>query len=299
MSETSLTKILAPVAAGPDTPEATVRFFHDLASRMEGSLTLLSVMDPESLSADERAALDTGESGLRRGLIDRLSEYIASEDSETEAIVRVGQPAETIVREARDGFGLIAMATRGRAGIRRGLLGSVTDEVLRSSDVPVLVVAPGSVAQLSERLETLIVPLDGSEAAERALRPAVELATRLGLKIVLVRVTNISGAHTPISTVALSITENVDVEAESDRNIQSYLDDRAESLSSLKLAVETRILRGEAASRIVEFARETPGSMTVLTTRGRSGLERLVAGSVTDTLVRNSGDPVMVIPPTH
>ncbi len=297
VSETLLTRILAPVTIEPHAPKETLQFFHDLASKLGISLTLLSVIDSGSLSADEYVSFDGYKRELQRGIAEILSERITSGSIEVETIILVGPPAETILREARDRLGLIAMPTRGRAGIRRGLLGSVTDEVLRKSDMPVLVVAPGSLSHLSERLETLIVPLDGSESAERALRPAAELATRLGLKIILVRVANISAAHTPLSANALSIIE--DAEAEAERNIRSYLRDKAEPLSALDLEVETCIMRGGAASCIAELARETPGSITLLTTRGQSGLRRLVTGSVADTLIRNSGKPVVIIPPTR
>ena len=112
----------------------------------------------------------------------------------------------------------------------------------------------------------------------------------------LVRVTNPAGAHTPVSVAFLTVSEHVDVKDLSDRNIQSYLDESAEYVSERGLEVETRILRGSPGLGIVELAQEKSGSMVMMTSHGRSGFKRLVRGSVTDTVIRHSEDPLVVIP---
>jgi len=60
-------------------------------------------------------------------------------------------------------------------------------------------------------------------------------------------------------------------------------------------SVEERLLTGSAAGAILDLVRENPDSLVAITTHGRSGVERWVLGSVTDRLVRHSGQPVLVI----
>ena len=59
--------------------------------------------------------------------------------------------------------------------------------------------------------------------------------------------------------------------------------------------MEERLIHGEPAGAIVDLAKETPNALVAMTTHGRSGVERWVMGSVTDRLVRHSGQPVLVI----
>ncbi len=303
MPKTSLSRILIPVSH-PDTPEAATRFFYDLASGLDGSVTMLSVVEPESLSEDEQAAIrtDTGIGQVERSYREFLARSAGSvgyENAEVEAVVSFGQPAAEIIRHAESGFDLITMLTHARGLIQRGFLGSVTDEVIRGSSVPVITAAPSSFGHLSERLETLIVTLDGSTLAERALDPACELAAKLDLKMILVRAAHYPGSHTPVSSVFAEVAHDLDVEEMSDQRLRPYLDDIARDLSARGLTVEMRILRGNPTHHIVELAQGTSGSMVVMTTHGHSGFRRLVVGSVTDHVVRYSGRPVMVIPPSR
>jgi nucleotide-binding universal stress UspA family protein len=76
-----------------------------------------------------------------------------------------------------------------------------------------------------------------------------------------------------------------------------YLTGVGKELERQGVPVRWDVLRGTAGHRIVEFARETPGSMVVMTTHGRSGLRRWVLGSVADEVVRASGEPVLVVRP--
>lgn len=60
-------------------------------------------------------------------------------------------------------------------------------------------------------------------------------------------------------------------------------------------SVEDRVVSGNSAISILDLVQETPDCLVALTTHGRSGVERWILGSVTDRLVRHSGQPVLVI----
>ena len=105
-------------------------------------------------------------------------------------VVEQGQAEKIIVEKAaRDKETLIGMATRGRSGIHRWLMGSVAEKVLRGATNPLLLVRGDEEGKSDGEatLKSIVVPLDGSKLAETVLPPAVDLAKKLSLEIVLTR----------------------------------------------------------------------------------------------------------------
>ncbi len=235
----------------------------------------------------------------------RLEEMVAPfrrQDMQVEALAAVGQdPAEEIVRTAQQrGCDLIAMSTHGRGFFSRAISGSVASDVLRVSPMPVMVVRSRDDAAAAGNdlaLSSIIVPLDGSEFAERALPYAAYLAEALSLQVVLVRVLA-SGDTSLQPGGALPYPDSTHVAATQEMESQAiqYLGDIAYPLTSRGLDVRWHLLRGAPANSLVEFAVATPANMIVLASHGRSGLKRWLLGSVAEDLIRHSGDPVLVIP---
>ncbi|MCH8224113.1 MAG: universal stress protein, partial [Chloroflexi bacterium] len=208
----------------------------------------------------------------------------------------VGEPAQEIIAMAkRKHTDVIAMATRGRSGIGRGFLGSVTDKVAHSSAIPMLVVRPGE-GGIMEPISRLIVGLDGSRVSEAALDPACHLAASLEVPVLLLRATAVA------ARMALYGGEPyfaaADLYGDTDEEAKKYLDSIAARQKELVADVETRVGPGVAYNELQTAAAEQPGSLIILATRGRSGLTRWVLGSVTDRIIRSSDGPVLVIPPT-
>lgn len=104
----------------------------------------------------------------------------------------MGDPAEVIVQYAKDiGADVIAMATHRGSAIARGVLGSVTDRVLRSAGIPVMAVHPESLSAFTGsqgQPETIVVPLDGSERSASVVDIALEVAKAVGAEVVFFRV---------------------------------------------------------------------------------------------------------------
>ena len=141
-----------------------------------------------------------------------------------------------------------------------------------------------------------MVPLDGSPLAESVL-PYVEfLAQQLSLDIMLVRVLKIVKDVTVLLAPSEPHFDSGDLEAEIEAEAAGYLDAVAERLRAKSLKVDLRVLKGNPAVAITDLARETPHDMIALASHGRSGHTRWVMGSIADTLVRMSGDPVLVVP---
>ena len=101
-----------------------------------------------------------------------------------------GKPADAIIEHSRGGKGtLIAMATHGRSGLYRWMLGSVAEKVLRGSHNPLFLVRAHEegVTDGAAMIKSIVVPLDGSELAESVLPTAMEVAKALDLEVVLCR----------------------------------------------------------------------------------------------------------------
>ena len=213
-----------------------------------------------------------------------------------------GNPADQIIREAENTSDtLIAMATHGRAGVSRWMMGSVTDKVLHATANPLLIIhaqEDGS-GSTEVSLKNLIVPLDGSPLAEEILPHMEALAKALDLNVILVRVTPSSQEYGRYLGQDMVAVVNVDYDKyseEASAEAEGYLHQINERISQNGVSsVDERTLRGNAANEILDLLQDIPDSLVALTTHGRSGMGRWMLGSVADRLVRHSGHPVLVV----
>ncbi|MFO7893622.1 MAG: universal stress protein [Longimicrobiales bacterium] len=143
-------RVLVPLD-GSELAEAILDPAARLARQTGASLVLLRVMDPR-LPTDAPylpATVEGTEARFQerrteaRDYLDRVAERLRGEGVEVADVeVREGSAAPTILEQAGEGADIVAMATHGRGGLRRWLLGSVSDKVLRGADRPVLIVRP-------------------------------------------------------------------------------------------------------------------------------------------------------------
>ncbi len=136
-------------------------------------------------------------------------------------------------------------------------------------------------------VKTILVPLDGSIVAEAALKPAVDLATKEGAKLVLLRAAE---AHT------LPMTDQIDAQVAVMREAEAYLDNaRARVMAAGVAEVEVSAWYGPPAEAIVEAARHRDADLIVMSSHGRSGVARLVLGSVAESVLRATAVPILLI----
>ncbi len=301
-------RVLVPLD-GSRLAKAILPYVSELVGRLGARVVLLSVVGSKWPSMQGRVVEGPGQAAgeqMTREELARRAEaqaraYLervkASLPARTEAVVAFGRPAETIVQEQeRLGCDLIAMSTHGRTGVQRGILGSVTDKVLHSTTVPMLVFRPpdeGQAVQSGASISTVVVPLDGSELSESVLPYAEELARRLGLEIVLVESVSLMTEDVFFGEFYFNPTP---IERELLIEADRYLKGLAQRLQTRGLRARASALMDVPARAIVRFARETPGSIIAMSTRGRSGVTRWLLGSVTENVVRGSGVPVLVVP---
>ena len=153
-------------------------------------------------------------------------------------------------------------------------------------------------------MQRFLVPLDGSELAETALPYARELASQFSGTIYLVRVVLLPGQLAAASLggsggidgmSALDIKAIDEAVALQMEDASSYLEEQAQKLQNAGLKVEWEVRQGTPAEEIVQSAQAKEIDLIAISSHGRSGLGRLVFGSVCDRVMRDSGIPVLVL----
>jgi nucleotide-binding universal stress UspA family protein len=247
------TRLLIPLD-GSKTAEKVLPYARFLARTLKLTVELLEVIDIAEIATHVSPEKAQFVNTVIENRARRSEQYLRGvagtfPGANVKCTVEKGTAAEVIIEKAAADKGtLISMATHGRSGINRWLLGSVAEKVLRGATNPLLLIRATEEAKTEGKasLRTVIVPLDGSELAEQMLPTVAESAMKkLGVD--------------KVSCVA------------------EY---------------------GLAADEIISFARKTPDNLIAMCTHGHSGVKRWMLGSVTETVVRHSGDPVLVIRPT-
>src|SRR5581483_700715 len=135
------------------------------------------------------------------------------------------------------------------------------------------------------KMKVVLVPLDGSELAARAVPFATAIAARSGWSLLLLRAVNTLSA--PTDTVGLALKQEA----------QEALDAVAASLAASGVSAVTRVVDGQAETAILEATADEDVSVIVMSTHGRRGVGRFIYGSVTDTVLRHAPVPVVTVPP--
>jgi nucleotide-binding universal stress UspA family protein len=208
--------------------------------------------------------------------------------------IRLGEPAAAILELVSEcEADLVVMATHGRSGLGRALLGSVADQVLRSGTVPVLLLHPNH--HRTEALRTVLVPVDGTPGAAVALATAVPLARSSGARLLLVRATVPLPLWVYEPTLGLNTGPLIDPMWNEDARLaaEAYAEGLAARLRRAGLATEGQGISGQPGAAIVAAA--VDADLIVMSTHGRGGPLRSILGSVANEVVRKSRRPVLLV----
>ena len=280
-------KVLVPLD-GSKFSEQILPLVRRIAEAMLIPVELLLVTEP-----DARPPLSTQPP---------VSDYLESVEKKYFAaptrVIRIaarGKPADVIIDHAEAEHScLIAMATHGMTGLRRWLLGGVASKIVQSSQNPLLLMRPNDdAAQVA--LDTVFVPLDGSALAEQALPHVAGLAKAMKLEINLVRVYTLPTTGFLVGEAIIAQDSNR-LRDEIRREAETYIDGKVDEMRGEGLAnVIATIIEGDPASEIIDLGLKTPNDLIVMSTHGRSGLERWALGSVAEKVVQLSRDPVLLV----
>lgn len=140
--------------------------------------------------------------------------------------------------------------------------------------------------------QKILVPLDGSTAAEKVLRHVLELAREHNAEIVLLRVPLYAYADESVAAQRLALkTEREQAMAEATK----YLNKVRSELMRLGVRVSTVIAEGEAAPRIIEYARQANVDLIAMFSTVRNSWHRILYGSVVEEVMRGAGRPVLLV----
>jgi nucleotide-binding universal stress UspA family protein len=297
------TRLLIPLD-GSKTAEKVLPYARFLAGTLKLPVELLEVIDiveiAKHLTPEKAHFLQTVVENRVRSSEQYLRGVAGTfTGANVKCTVEKGTAAEVIIEKAAADKGtLISMATHGRSGINRWLLGSVAEKVLRGATNPLLLIRATEDAKTEgeANLNSVIVPLDGSEVAEQVLPTVVELAKQLKLEVILFRAYTIPLSALSVDPEGYYVATDEELIAAMQDEAVAYLEKKAEEMKKLGVDKVSHIAEyGFAADEIISFARKIPDNLIAMCTHGHTGVKRWVLGSVTQTVVRHSGDPVLVI----
>jgi nucleotide-binding universal stress UspA family protein len=298
-------KILVPLD-GSKMAENVLPFARCLIRDLQIPVELIAIVDAAEMARTVSAAEGLFLSALVHDETRRYRNYLQRVAKNlpiggVQCTVRKGKAADIIIESAAaEKNTLIAMATHGRSGLDRWLLGSVAEKVLRGTSNPLLLVRAAEKTPPWETaaLKVVVVPLDGSYVAESVLPSVEALAKNLDLEVILIRVYGVPyGAYSAGEGFYDPTCIEAFVAALKDES-REYLEKKATELKKRGVTKVSYIAQeGLGADGIISLARQTPDNLIALCTHGRSGVKRWVLGSVTETVVRHSGGPVLIFRP--
>jgi nucleotide-binding universal stress UspA family protein len=220
-------------------------------------------------------------------------------------VIEGNHPATQIIWEAEHDplLLMVAMTTHGRRGVLHWLFGSVAAEIVQVTPRPLLLLRP----QESDRsfsmvnfkavpYQTIIVPLDASPFAEQALEQAHELASATNATLHLVSIVpppHVLPVHIHKEKEPYSLMRALH-QTELERRTH-YLKQRAEQFREQGLLVQTHIATGHPAEEILRFSTQHQHTLVVMTTHGRTGLRRILLGSVAMKVVQGAHVPILLV----
>ena len=275
-----------------ETAERAVALAGILALRFLADLHLLHVavlVEGSNLDEGSLDPLQAISEETRRKLLEKSS---GNHDvSVTPLLVRGIDPDEVIVETASNlGCDLIVLGTHGRRGLSHLFLGSVAERVVRTSSAPVLTLRADAMVEL-DGVTRILVPYDFSDASADAIRHAAAWADALDGEITLLHV---------VEPVVYPEFYSVDILPD---NLMMRLTTRSEEAlgeAAAELldgrASSTLVEVGRAADTIVNLADPERFDLVVMATRGLSGLEHVLLGSVAESVLRRCRVPMLTVP---
>lgn len=289
-------RILVPTDFAPGAEQA-LDYAVQLAAAHGAAIRLVHVLSayaPEMYGLEDLG--DSGEALAERleqrieQLLEAASKIGTGQGVVMETLQRRSMATAPAILEEAEAFDadLIVTGSHGRHGLKRMLLGSVAEQVVRHASVPVLVVR-GRLPEAAPRFHRFLAPTDFSPYADRGVRVAKAMARRFDAALDLLHVVEPIPFPASFSIGARSIYDYL---PELRGRILKALTDLAEGDTT---SAEAHVRHGHAAHAIVEFAAGRGTDLIVMATHGLSGWSRFLIGSVTERVVRTAPCPVLVV----
>lgn len=274
-----------------DISVAAVKFAVRLAKRAGASLTFCNAVDLSGIDAAcVQPYADVSLDGLVKPLHEEAQAILAAAaDVANAASVRAATrelsgPAPRAILEAAPMLcaDAIVVGTHGHRGLSRLIFGSTAEEVLHDAGIPVFVVPAGAnPGQSQDPFLRIAVAVDGSEAAAAALDAALDLAVLDGGRLSIVH--------------AIAHDDSMLAYARQRDRAQLLVSAAATRAEQCGVLAETFILEGDPTRRLLKFVRSHSIDLLAMGTHGRRGLDRMLFGSVAESVARACLAPVLLV----
>ncbi|MFH1113682.1 MAG: universal stress protein [Pseudomonadota bacterium] len=284
MSNRLFRRILVAVDGSPASLHALKETCR-LARAEHGSITVLSVMPP--YDGELRLVGVRNISALMQAPVEKAlaeAQRVAeAEGISIRTVAEQGEPYEEIVTFAEDGgYDVIVLGVKGHNVSENVLMGSVTARVIGHANTNVLVI-PGESSLTWERI---LVPVDGSEWSTAAADKAFQLVRSYGSQLDVVSV-----ADVPPHLYGVSVAAANEMILEARRRLEQI----THEAESRDIEANYVLREGEPAKILIELVHNHASDLIIMGSHGRTGLKRLLMGSVTERVIHNSPCPVLVV----
>lgn len=226
----------------------------------------------------------------------------------TQTVALPGQPADTLLRAVDTlNADIVIMTSHGRTGLKRWALGSVAQHLVRHANVPILVLRESGPSPIKRGTETeyplrVLVPLDGSPAAERALPYALHLVTALAAPAQAAL--HLTLVVSPYEADKVNMPDALAVEGAKDYLAGVAARLKAEPIeATITWSIAADLDIAAALVRVAENGEDTAGvgifggcDLIAMSSIGRSGVARLVMGSIAERVLLTTNRPTLIIP---
>ncbi|MBX0294575.1 universal stress protein [Haloarcula nitratireducens] len=273
---------------GSDMAASVLEYVADVAAAHDATLYVLHVADTnrDSVSAIQGEVVDALEEAGER-IVSETTERVRDRGIDVRSDVVQGDPARTIVEYAdRIGADLVTLPTHGRSGLERVLLGSVTERVVNTAPVPVLVVNPDGDRTYRYPPRDVLVPTDGSAGAKRALEEGVEIAAATGATLHVLHVVETGSLGPDARSV---VREN-----QLDDHARELVDSAVETAEATLSDVVGTVGYGTPHREIRTYVDSEDIDLLALGTQGQTDFSWYALGGVSSKLVRASPVPLVM-----
>lgn len=281
-------RILFPTD-GSECAEHARRHAVHLADHFDASLHVIHVEERDVELTD---VVEISEADLLADLHDMIGDRSPLAESRVqERTVAYPTAARGILTYgAEHDVDLVVLGTHGKRGVRRLMLGSVAEAVVRKASCPVVTVGRGAVAPEAMEGGTMLVPVDFSEHRARLLAHAREIAPVYGMDVTLLHVVEMKGIPD-----AYGLYTSLPDPGKLAKRTEKALAEDVESMQAAGVEVSVAVRSGHPADQILTAADETEAAFIAIATHGRAGLERMLMGSVAEKVVRQAPCPVCTV----
>ncbi|MBI4594957.1 MAG: universal stress protein, partial [Candidatus Tectomicrobia bacterium] len=240
---------------------------------------------------------------LSKAYLDKIVDEIKEPGiKKKRSVILRGKAADQILDYAeRNKIDIIAAASHGHSGIRRWVIGSTIDKILRGAKSPVLLVhskeKPGAYRQTAAFTHVLL-PLDGSKAAEAALPYTESIVNKAKVRVSLLRAVSplVDQYAGPPEGYVVDYTGKV-MQALEEEAVD-YLKQTAKIFEERGILVSTTMIIGSPATEILKYIEKQKVDLVVMSSHGRTGFGRWILGSVADKVLHSVEIPLLLIRPS-